>query len=333
MSSLRVPVTSSSHAAEARRLAAGLARQIGLGETDAGRVALVVTELATNIALHANDGEILVRDQGGSPPAIEVLAIDRGPGIGDVARAFEEGHSTAGTLGQGLGIVRRQADEFEVFSAQPGGTVAVARIRSGKADAVEEFSIGGISVAHAGEPVCGDDWAVTWRRNQGEVLVVDGLGHGVAASEAAAQAVRAFRASHASAPAAVVDELHLALRPTRGAALAVAAIDRDVQIVKYAGLGNIGASIVTPDRRRTSLVSQNGTAGHAARRITEFSYPFRDGSALVMFSDGLASGWDPAAYPRLWSYDPAIVAGVLYRDFSRRRDDVTVVVGKSRQAT
>jgi hypothetical protein len=54
------------------------------------------------------------------------------------------------------------------------------------------------------------------------------------------------------------------------------------------------------------------------------------GSILVMFSDGLMSNWDPAAYPALWSYDPAIIAAVLYRDFSRRRDDVTVVVRKPR---
>ena len=94
--------------------------------------------------------------------------------------------------------------------------------------------------------------------------------------------------------------------------------------------GNVGGSIITPDRKRISLVSQNGTAGHAARRINEFTYPFRAGSIIVMYTDGLSSSWDPAAYPRLWSYDPAIIAGVLYRDFSRRRDDVTVVVGKGR---
>jgi hypothetical protein len=101
-------------------------------------------------------------------------------------------------------------------------------------------------------------------------------------------------------------------------------------VVKFAGLGNIGASIVTPERKRTNLVSQNGTAGHAARRVNEFAYPFMPGSILVMFSDGLGYGWDPAAYPGLWSYDPAIIAGVLYRDFFRRRDDVTVVVARER---
>lgn len=130
-----------------------------------------------------------------------------------------------------------------------------------------------------------------------------------------------------SAPA-LVDELHQALRHTRGAAVAVASLDLETEVLKFAGLGNIGASIVTPDEKRVNLVSQNGTAGHVARRVMEFSYPFRSGSVLVMFSDGLGSSWDPAAYRGLWSRDPAVIAGVLYRDFSRRRDDVTVVVGK-----
>jgi hypothetical protein len=38
------------------------------------------------------------------------------------------------------------------------------------------------------------------------------------------------------------------------------------------------------------------------------------------------SRWSLEDYPGLAARDPAVIAGVLYRDFSRRRDDVTVVV-------
>jgi anti-sigma regulatory factor (Ser/Thr protein kinase) len=330
MTSLQFPITSDSHGVEPRRAAVDRARSLGFDETAAGRVALVATELATNIAQHAGEGEILVRDTGGSTPAIELLAIDRGPGIADVARAMEDGYSTAGTLGHGMGSVGRQADESEVFSRTPGGTVAVARIWRSADHRESSFFVAGVSVALAGEPVCGDDWSVTWRQHQGELLVVDGLGHGIAASEAAMAAVRTFDSSRASSAPMLVEELHQALRATRGAAVSVAAVDLENELVKFAGLGNVGGAIITPERKRTNMVSQNGTAGHMARRVSEFSYPFRAGSILVMFTDGLVSSWDPAAYPDLWSYDPAIIAGVLYRDFSRRRDDVTVVVAKQR---
>jgi anti-sigma regulatory factor (Ser/Thr protein kinase) len=330
MTSLQFPIASNSHAAEPRRVAIERAHALGFDEAAAGRVALVTTELATNIAQHAGTGELLIGETVGTSPAIEVLAIDKGPGIANLSRALEDGYSTAGTLGHGLGSIGRQADEFEVFSQQAGGTVAMARIWSTRQRSHDALRVAGVSVPYAGEPVCGDEWTVTWRQRRGELLVADGLGHGIAASEAALQAVRVFRSSKASSAAESVEELHQALRPTRGAAVGVAAIDLELGLVKFAGLGNVGGSIVTPERKRVNLVSQNGTAGHVARRVNEFSYPFPTGSILVMFTDGLASAWDSGSYPGLWSYDPAIIAGVLYRDFSRHRDDVTVVVARER---
>jgi anti-sigma regulatory factor (Ser/Thr protein kinase) len=289
MTSLQVHITSKSHAAESRRFAVDRAQHLGFDEVTAGRVALVATELATNIAQHAITGELLMRETAGTNPAIELLAIDKGPGIANLNRAMEDGYSTAGTLGHGLGSIVRQADQFELFSQQPGGTVAMARIWRTAQRGQDEFLVAGVSVPHPGEPVCGDDWAVTWRQSRGELLVADGLGHGVGASEAALQAVRVFTSSKASSAAQSIEELHQGLRATRGAAVAVAAIDLHLGVVKFAGLGNVGGSIVTPERKRTNLVSQNGTAGHVARRVNEFSYPFKQGSILVMFSDWLSS--------------------------------------------
>ena len=300
MTSLQFPITRDSHGVEPRRAAVDRAQSLGFDETAAGRVALVATELATNIAQHAGEGEILSRyrriDAGD-----RVAGHRQGPGIADVARAMEDGYSTAGTLGHGMGSVGRQADQSEVFSRTPGGTVAVARIWRSADHRESPFSVAGVSVALAGEPVCGDDWSVTWRQHQGELLVVDGLGHGIAASEAAMAAVRTFDSSRASSAPMLVEELHQALRATRGAAVSVAAVDLENELVKFAGLGNVGGRSSRPERKRTNMVSQNGTAGHMARRVSEFSYPFRAGSILVMFTDGLVSSWDPAAYPDLWS--------------------------------
>jgi anti-sigma regulatory factor (Ser/Thr protein kinase) len=332
MSAIRIPLSTGGPSSEARRAALGRASDLGFDATRAGEAAIVASELATNIIQHTGGGEILIQDAPGSSATLEVLAIDRGPGIEDVSRALRDGYSTAGTLGHGLGSVIRQSDEFGMFSRRPGGTVALARLTRTRTSIRNggEFLLAGVCVARAGEPVSGDAWMFNWRNTQGEVMVADGLGHGVAAAEASTEATRAFKSSRQSSPSALIEELHLALRPTRGAAVAVASLDLEKETAKFAGLGNIGALILSPDGKRTILVSQNGTAGHAARRISEFSYPFRQDSILILFSDGLASNWDPAAYPGLWTYDPAIIAAVLYRDFSRQRDDVTVVVGKTR---
>jgi hypothetical protein len=49
---------------------------------------------------------------------------------------------------------------------------------------------------------------------------------------------------------------------------------------------------------------------------------------LVLHSDGLTSHWKLAAYSGLHVRHAAVIAGVLYRDFRRANDDVTVVVVK-----
>jgi anti-sigma regulatory factor (Ser/Thr protein kinase) len=323
------PVTEQSHVSTVRRAGSALGARAGFDESDAGRVALVVSELATNLVKHARGGEILLTQiDGGDRAGVELLALDKGPGFRDFERSAQDGHSTSGSLGHGLGAVRRQSDYFDLFST-PAGTVALARLY-GQADvstSTNGFAVAGISVAKPGEQRCGDDWAVDVGPHRAALFVVDGLGHGPGAAEAAAEAVAVFKRASERAPAALLDDVHLALRPTRGGAVGMAVVDLDRSVTTYAGIGNIAGSIVTGDERR-SFVSQNGTAGHVARRLQEFIYPIAGQSTIVMQSDGLGTHWNPANYPGLWQRDPAIVAGVLYRDFTRRRDDVTVLVGR-----
>ena len=78
------------------------------------------------------------------------------------------------------------------------------------------------------------------------------------------------------------------------------------------------------------MVSHNGTAGHIAARIQEFNYPVPAQSIVVLATDGLGTHWDLGTYPGLSQRSPTLIAGVLYRDHSRRRDDVTVVVAGER---
>jgi hypothetical protein len=120
---------------------------------------------------------------------------------------------------------------------------------------------------------------------------------------------------------------HGALRATRGAAVAVAEIDRTKLQVQFCGVGNISGIVLTATGSR-NMVSHNGIVGHEARKIQEFTYPWTPEALLLMHSDGLISHWSLAAYPGLRARHPSLIAGVLYRDFNRGRDDVTVVVAK-----
>ena len=188
-------------------------------------------------------------------------------------------------------------------------------------------SVAGVSVAKHGEPVCGDAWAWASHGDWWSVLVADGLGHGPDAARAATEAVRIFQERAATPAADIVDAAHAALRPTRGAAIAIAEVRPAAGEVTFTGVGNIGGTLLSGGTPR-SMVSHPGIVGHECRKIQTFSYPWTEGTVIVLYSDGLQSRWTLDRYPGLRVSDPALLAAVLYRDFSRGRDDVTVVAGR-----
>jgi anti-sigma regulatory factor (Ser/Thr protein kinase) len=320
----RITIAGASDPGEARRRASQLAGQVGLDAGDAGRLALVVTEAASNICKHAGSGEIVL---GADPEAraVEVIAIDRGPGMADVARCMEDGYSTAGSPGTGLGAIQRLASSLDVYSQPQGGTVLAAIVRPAGVPALGGPRAAGICLPVQGEARCGDGWAIAGTGGRALVGLVDGLGHGGPAAEAASEALRIFRAHSGEAPEVLLERIHLALRATRGAVMAIAELRPRDQLLRYAGIGNISARLIAGGASR-SLVSHNGTLGGQVRRFQPFEVPLPQGARLVMHSDGLATHWELGTYPGLIARTPAVVAAMLYRDFARGRDDVTVLV-------
>ena len=318
-----VVVEDRSQVGEARRVAVRLAAEVGFDESERSDIGIVVTEAAANVVRHAGRGAVLLTPvDGARGEGLELLCVDSGPGMADVEACMQDGYSSAGTMGGGFGAMRRLADDFSIYSAPGVGTALVCRFW--RHPAAHGATCAGLAVALQGESVCGDAWAVRSNASGTGLLVADGLGHGTHAAEAAGAAVRIFREQRSLQPEAVLAALHAGLRGTRGAAVSVALIDPGRREVRYAGVGNISAVIVTGEGTR-SLVSHNGTVGHQMRKAQEFVYPWTSGALLVVHSDGLATHWKLDQYPGLLRQDPALVAAMLYRDHSRRRDDVSVV--------
>ena len=333
MGSALIPVDDLSRVAEVRRTAVACGAAEGFTDSESSDLAIIATEAATNLARHAQSGEVHIQRLSSFGRAgVEILSIDRGPGMTDPDRCCGDGFSTAGTSGTGLGAIFRLSHESDIYSQPGGGTVLVAR-RYGRSGSAGEgptgWQIGAVLVPCSGESACGDNWAIRAAGDGLYVLVVDGLGHGLLAAQAASAATSAFLEATEHAAAAILERIHGALRPTRGAAAAVVKIAPGRQRAFYAGLGNIVGTILN-DGKPQHLVSHNGTAGHAARRIQEFEYPFPRGSCFVMHSDGLRSSWNLDRYPGLAARHPALIAGVLYRDSARGRDDVCVLAGRPR---
>ena len=314
-------------AAAARRQAVLLAQRLGLDETRAGRVALVATEAATNIEKHAGEGEILLQTvSDGDLVGVEILALDRGPGMASLENALVDGRSSVGTYGVGLGAMRRQADEFDAWSHSGMGT-ALRMVVWSAAPAQPRragIKLGTVCLPYPGETVCGDAWLANVDEDMVTLMVCDGLGHGAAASQAAAEACRAA-SGNMHPPAMLIHQIDAAMRGTRGAALALARVDRVAGMVDFAGVGNIAASVCGAQRRH-QLVSHNGIVGATMNRVQAFTTPWEAGSLFIAHSDGMSSRWQLADYPGLLAAHPALVAGVLYRDYRRGRDDTTVLV-------
>ncbi|MDH6629531.1 anti-sigma regulatory factor (Ser/Thr protein kinase) [Streptomyces sp. LBL] len=332
-----VPVHDSTRVRDARVAAEDAATLAGLDEPRTAAAALVATELATNLLKHGGGGRLLIdlvdppRAAGGRC-LVQIAAIDHGPGIIDVPAALRDGYSTARSLGAGLGTCRRTADDFDLHSMPGRGTVALARVGAGPEEAVPVAAVrvGGVNVPFMGAEHSGDAW--TWARSGDRLtlMMADGLGHGPEAARASTAAAQALHRWAHLPPSQALVHLDSALRGTRGAAVAVAQVETGAGVLRFAGVGNIGARLWAGGTWR-SLVSRPGIVGvHRHATLREDRMPWAADRLLVLHSDGLPSRWTPPSDPRLLAADPAVVAAVTVRDASSAarpvRDDTAVAV-------
>jgi anti-sigma regulatory factor (Ser/Thr protein kinase) len=323
-------IVESSQVGEARRIAMGLAASLNFNATKQGELALIVTEVANNLIRHARHGELFVRVmEADGVIGIELIAVDKGPGMASISQCLRDGYSTAGTAGNGLGAIARLSQLFEVYSVPGRGTVLLSQLWANPVPfhpSPTPMGYGVINRPKPGQEVCGDSWAVEQLSGRSLFFLADGLGHGPDAAIASQDAVRAFRKHRMRRPKEIIEAVHAALHGTRGAAAAIAEIDIVKQEVCYAGIGNIAGTIVTPALSQ-SMVSHNGIVGHQMRKVQEFLYPWPPNALLVLHSDGLSGRWQLEGYAGLTVRHPGLIAGVLYRDFQRDNDDATVLVG------
>jgi anti-sigma regulatory factor (Ser/Thr protein kinase) len=320
-------VSDASQISEARRVAAQLGRDIGMAEEKVARVMLVATEMATNLLKHGGGGEIVIErfaDSDGT--GLELIALDKGPGMANVARCLTDGFSMNGSPGTGLGAMERQSDRFAIFSHPGKGTAVMARFRVSRENTTRS-EVGAVAQPYRGERVSGDHWAFGASQAGPTFFAVDGSGHGPEALRAADVAIETFHGNIDRDCVSLAQAIHRALTPTRGAAIALARIDPGERLVRFVGIGNIGAAVVRGGRTHR-MISHGGVAGHVAPRVREFTYPYAERPLLIFHSDGVSARWDLDDYPGLAASAASLVAGVLFRDFRRASDDALIVAAR-----
>lgn len=321
------PIGDSSGVAPARRGVNALATRLGFDIEGAGRVSLVATEIGTNLVKHGAGGELLARAiSSGERHGIELLGLDKGPGIDDIARCLRDGYSSVGSPGTGLGAIERMSQHFDIYSRPGQGTAVLAQLwADGERPAAEALEFGVVVVPKPGETECGDSWCFDERPGRVLIIGIDGLGHGLAASLAAAEACRVFDIARHQAAAVIMQMMHEALRPTRGAAITLVDMDWQQGRATSVGVGNVAAALVNGGEVKR-IATDNGIVGHIISRPRELQHTVHPDTLLVMHSDGLTTNWQLDRYPGLVQHHAALIAGVLYRDCRRGRDDSLVVV-------
>jgi anti-sigma regulatory factor (Ser/Thr protein kinase)/serine/threonine protein phosphatase PrpC len=326
-----------------RRKSVSLAKQLGFDEVKTGEIAIMVTELVTNVIKHGGGkGKILVcevktEDQ---QKAIEVWCCDSGNGIPDLEKAIKDGYSDKVSLGIGLGSIRRFSDIFELnpkdlpllngnhlsgFENYSNCIRTLKWVPSKKwIGTNRDLQIGASSRSKPGEVLNGDCYVVN-HISAGKTIaaVIDGLGHGKEA-HIASQLAREQIILKAEQPVnSILNHVNNALRGTRGAVAGMALIDTVSNKLSFSGIGNIEGFVCSSNEKKT-LLSFGGIVGHNMRTPRVFEFNFNPGDFLYLSSDGITSRW---RYDEMdWTKHPQANAEHLITNYSRTNDDATVLI-------
>ncbi|MDK1471966.1 SpoIIE family protein phosphatase [Streptomyces sp. 549] len=324
---VQVRIDHSSAVHVAASAARALAERCALPGALPHKAAVLASELATNIDKHAKDGTLYLRrlPLGGG---LEITAVDRGPGIPDVAAAFTDGYTTTATLGSGLGAIRRMATDFTLRTESGTGTLACARLSPPEQAAAARQELGAVCLPAEAEEHCGDACAAADTGDSRTVIVVDGLGHGPQAAEAAQCALRAFHRVPESTLPDILTTVHRSLRHTRGAAAGVLRL-RAGQ-AEYAGIGNVRALVLTRTEARHRLTGQPGVLGLTMPAPRVHRIPLTPDSTAVLHSDGICPRWAHLPSPFLLRLPPSLLAAAVAHGHRRTRDDATVLTVRPR---
>jgi len=310
------------------------AEHIELSQKKIAETDIIVSELISNLNKHATGGELLIKtieDLHGRN-GLELISVDRGPGIKDLQEMLKDGSSTTTTLGQGLGAIKRLSDEFDIYSLRGWGTIVLSRIFVSKISIKpknQKFTFHTIMLPKKGQMVCGDGYRLYHNNFDYKLIALDGLGHGPEAHKASVAAIKEFLSTGQISPAETIKILHRKINKTRGAVGMVIHLNSISDLAYYAGLGNISARILGMDKAK-SLISYNGIIGHSIPNTLHTNQAgFPQHEVMIIYSDGLKSRWELNHLPNILNHDGSIIAAAVYKDFSRNTDDTLVIVIKN----
>lgn len=323
-----------------RRKIVSAAKTIGFKEVKTGEIAILVTELVTNVLKHGGgQGKIVVcQVLKEKKKAIELWCFDIGDGINDFEKAMEDGFSDKVSLGIGMGSIRRFSDVLELIT-----TTKILK-ECKEIDGLEKYSncirsliwipekpwigrnkslsIGAVSICKSGEKLNGDAFLVNHVTPEKTIAaVIDGLGHGKEA-HLSAQLAREQILKNANLPLdKLLNLVHMSIRSTRGVVIGLAAIEKTK--IHFTGIGNIEGFLFASGEKK-ALLSYGGIVGHKIRSPRVFTFDFNPGDFICLYSDGITSHWNIEDVN--WEMQPQQCVEFILSNYSRGNDDATVLI-------
>lgn len=304
----------------------------GFSAQKVGEVDIVVAELTSNLVKHADHGgEVIFRLIPDKEDKIfEIFCIDQGPGTNNIQEKLVDGISSTNTLGQGLGAIKRLTDFFQIYSMNAWGTITYCRKHLTTPAAVikRPIIIKVIQQPIRNEKVCGDGYSIIEKKDETRIFVGDGLGHGPHALEAVQEAIAAFKECNSELPSDILRYIHERVRKTRGLVGTIAILDHSRKKWIIGGIGNISTRIIQGIEYK-NYTPHNGIIGlNIPNTMNNHEIEAEKFQSIVMTSDGIQNKWNLLKYHGILKYDPAILAAAIFKDFGRKTDDMTVLIGK-----
>jgi anti-sigma regulatory factor (Ser/Thr protein kinase) len=305
--------------------------EAGMAETRVAEVDIIVSEITSNLFKYADEGEILFGSFKENGIAyIELISIDRGPGMLNPSRMLQDGVSTSNTLGAGLGSIKGLSDTFDLYSVAGWGTILLSRVYIGEKPALSEVTIRPLVLTKPGEHVSGDGFTCRINGDGFKLMLGDGLGHGPEANKAVNEAARYFKVFPDQSPTETLRFIHSSIKKTRGMVSNITQYDSKKKEWLSSGIGNIAAKWIGPNTSKNHM-SYNGIVGHnIPTTMNDQQYSSLEYNQLVLCSDGIKTRWEVSKYPGILKHDLSILAAAIYKDHARLTDDMSVVVIKVR---
>jgi len=309
-----------------------ITQRLGVNALKQENMLLVASELVSNNVKHASGrGMVQLWKQPGN--ILDLISLDFGPGIANLANAEEDGYSSVNTLGKGLGAIRRLSDESYIYTQQANpvqqkkwsGTVILARFHLDKEykEAKSGFKFGLFSRSLSDERFNGDRIYLQRAGKLLRWLHLDGLGHGEEAQSATNDLANYL--TDYDSPENILKLIDRQLVKTRGAVAVTGEIDLAKCNLRFSGIGDMSAHVYNQDQMQQFAFAP-GILGREHRSATDLQIEFGKKCVIVTASDGIRRNWDTANFVGLFNQHPQLIAYTLGNIMGRISDDQSICV-------